>query len=123
MALQAVGSHAAASRRRLRVGIGIDRQTYDAQLATLTGWVNDVLRPGYPSCALADCWAAHPDAVIELGNIRAQWRLIYERDRARLPLALEWHDRWWPNAVRRINVMTARCRGGCIMQENVGRRR
>jgi hypothetical protein len=90
----------------------LDRDAYCRQLAWLHQWVNRILIPGYVTGGayrLADCWDQHPHAVAELGTLAAQWRRAYDRKRPDLPLALEWHDRWLPGAMRRIDDATRNC--------------
>jgi hypothetical protein len=101
----------------------MDAETRRARLADLAGWVRTVLLPGYADCELRDCWPRHPQAIIELGNIWAEWRHIYEQKRPPLALALDWHDRWMPNAMRRINEITRRCVGECSVRRIAGNRR
>jgi len=91
----------------------LDPEARSAALAALSLWVNDVLLPGYPNCGLRDCWASHRQAVIELSNIWQAWRHAYQRRRPDLKLALEWHDRWMPNAMRRIEFATRNCVTHC----------
>jgi hypothetical protein len=85
-----------------------------AQLDWLRAWVDGVLRPGYiagGSYTLRDCWDQHEQALWELGLVAAWWGYIFSRVRARpdTALALEWHDRWLPGAMRRIDAATRTC--------------
>src|SRR5690348_16303004 len=91
----------------------LDPDSRSAAFAALSLWVNDVLQPGYPNCGLRDCWASHRQAVTELCNIWQAWRHVYQRRRPDLKLALEWHDRWMPNAMRRIEFATRNCIAQC----------
>lgn len=91
----------------------MDAETRHATLAGLTEWVRTVLLPWYPDCGLRNCWAAHPQAVIEVGNVWTEWRHVYEQKRPPIASALDWHDRWLPNALRRIDLITRGCVGGC----------
>lgn len=95
---------------------GIPGDQRDAQLAWLREWVRSVLRPGYidgGGCyALAECWADHEVALWELGTVAVWWRFIYARKRPDTALALEWHDRWLPGAMRRIEAATRGCQVG-----------
>jgi hypothetical protein len=91
----------------------LDRDARADMLGQLDQWVTKVMRPCYPDCALRACWQAHPQAVIELGNLWCSWLQVYRPDKPDIRLALEWHDRWMPNAVRRIEGITRDCIAGC----------
>jgi hypothetical protein len=91
----------------------MDEEARRARLAELAGWVRTVLMPWYPDCGLRDCWPQHVQAVIELGNLWTEWRHIYEQRRPPIGLALDFHDRWLPNTMRRIEQITRHCIGGC----------
>src|SRR5947209_4530280 len=95
----------------------LDPEARAAALAALSLWVNDVLLPGYPNCGLRECWANHRQAVIELSNIWQAWRHAYQRRRPDLKLTLEWHDRWMPNAMRRIELATRNCVTQCTARK------
>ena len=58
---------------------------------------------------LADCWARHEAALWELGTIAAQWNRVFNRKRPDLALALEFFDRWLPDAMRRVEDATRIC--------------
>jgi len=82
-------------------------------LGQLREWVTRVLLPYYPGCGLRPCWERHPQAVIELGNMWSSWLQVYRPKRPDIRLALEWHDRWMPNAMRRIDQITRECMARC----------
>lgn len=89
-----------------------DPDVYATQLDALRTWVNKILIPVYVTgggYTLAECWAQHPQAVWELGTIAVAWRRAYVRRRPDLALALDWHDRWLPGAMRRLEEATRRC--------------
>ena len=92
----------------------LDADARVAQLAALTRWVDTILIPGYVlpgSCyELAGCWPRHEQALRELSTLAAQWHRIYAPPRADLPLALEWHDRWLPGAMRRLAEAMRECK-------------
>jgi hypothetical protein len=90
----------------------LDPAAYTAQLDALRTWVDTILIPIYVTgggYTLADCWAEHPQAVWELGTIAVAWRRAYLRRRPDLAQALDWHDRWLPGAMRRLEDATRRC--------------
>ncbi len=89
------------------------------QLQHLRAWVDGILQPAY--CAngayhIAPCWANHEGALWELGNLAAQWRRIYDRERPNLPLALEFFDRWLPSVMRHLADMTTHCTPACTAE-------
>lgn len=51
--------------------------------------------------------------MIELGNLWVAWLQVYRPKRPDIRLALEWHDRWMPNAARRIENITRDCLAAC----------
>ena len=90
----------------------LDPDTYAAQLEALRTWVDKILIPVYVvggGYTLAECWAEHPQVLWELGTIAVAWRRAYLRRRPDLVLALDWHDRWLPGAMRRLEDATRRC--------------
>ena len=91
-----------------------------AALGKLADWTTGILAVWYPDTRLAACWPNHPQAIAELGVIWAEWRRIYEPKAPELKGALDWHDRWLPDAIRRINDITKNCAGGCVTRRKMG---
>jgi hypothetical protein len=90
----------------------LDTKAHHKQLAWLTEWVTKILVPCYVRggpYTLADCWARHEAALWELGTIAAQWNRVFNRKRPDLALALEFFDRWLPDAMRRVEDATRIC--------------
>jgi hypothetical protein len=90
----------------------LNPDTYSAQLGALRTWVDKILIPVYVTgggYTLAECWTDHPQAVWELGTVAVAWRRAYVRRRPDLALALDWHDRWLPGAMRRLEDATRPC--------------
>jgi hypothetical protein len=87
-------------------------------------WVTGILRPWYLRPAgpydLAACWASHPGAVLELDNAAVQWTRIYDTPRPAIALTLDWHDRWLPGIMRRVEAITANCAISCTMTPRPG---
>jgi hypothetical protein len=86
------------------------------ELSRLQNWVTKILVPHYCQggvFTLANCWDRHPEALWELGNLAAQWRRIYDRERPNLALALEFFDRWLPSVMRHLADMTQHCTPQC----------
>jgi hypothetical protein len=100
--------------------IGLDRDTYHAQLAGLRRWADTVLRPHYGGYELADCWPRHIQAIWELSTLAAEWHRTYSGTRPDLGRALEFYDRWLPGAMRRITHITRTCMPHCVMLRSPG---
>jgi hypothetical protein len=87
-----------------------------AMLAELREWVETFLRPNYPGYTawLPRCWSAHGEAVWELSTLRAEWERVYgDEDNRDLAGALAWHDRFFPDALKRL-ADSIRCdESGC----------
>ena len=98
--------------------LGLSDDEYETELAELSEWVSKVLRPNYPAYGkvIRPCWSNHQDAVWELGNLRAEWTRIYDRERPELAGALNWHDRWLPGVITRLEPVLRACtKAQCVM--------
>jgi len=100
--------------------IGLDRDTYHAQLADLRRWADTVLRPHYDGYELRDCWPRHIHAIWELSTLAAEWHRAYTGSRPDLARALEFYDRWLPGTMRRITGITRNCMAQCVMLRGPG---
>lgn len=87
-----------------------DEATALAVLTELTRWM-EVVYLRYPDAAqfLPDCWLWHPDVVEELLWLMHTWLAAYRDEHAPASLAADWHDRYRPGVVRRINAAAGRC--------------
>jgi len=95
------------------VWVGLSQEEYDGQLRMLTAFVDQHLRVAYRDYldkVLQDCWAQHPAALWELGNLWAEWNHIYHRGQPSLTGALNWHDRWLPGVKSRLTDIMQGCR-------------
>ena len=95
------------------VWVGLSQGEYDEQLSKLTAFVDQHLRVAYRDYlgkVLHDCWAQHPAALWELGNLWAEWNHIYDRGQPSLTGALAWHDRWLPGVKGRLAEIMQGCR-------------
>ena len=95
------------------VWVGLSQEEYDNQLRMLTAFVDQHLRVAYRDYldkVLHDCWAQHPAALWELGNLWAEWNRIYHRGQPSLTGALTWHDRWLPGVKSRLADIMQGCR-------------
>ena len=52
--------------------IGLDRDTYHAQMADLRQWADTVLRQHYGGYELRECWPRHIHAIWELSTLAAE---------------------------------------------------
>ena len=87
-------------------------------LAELREWVDGFARRHYPGymARLPRCWANHPEAVWELGNLRAEWQRVYGDEENRdLQGALAWHERWFPGVLSRLAASVKCDATGCRM--------
>ena len=102
--------------------IGLDRDTYHAQLADLRQWADTVLRQHYGGYELRDCWPRHIHAIWELSTLAAEWHRTYSGNRPDLARALDFYDRWLPGTMRRIAGVTGNCMPHCVMLRGPGDR-
>jgi hypothetical protein len=97
--------------------LDLTEEEWLAELADLTEWVRTVLMPSYrdyTEAIIRPCWANHLAAVWELSTIRAEWRRVYDRKKPELAGALNWHDRWLPGVLARLEKAMHSCTaGGC----------
>src|SRR5580704_12009760 len=100
--------------------LGLDRETYLAELAKLRHWTDTVLRQHYSGYELRDCWPWHIHAVWELSTLAAAWHHVYGGQRPDLARALEFYDRWLPGTMRRITGITGKCMPHCVMLRGPG---
>ena len=69
------------------------------QLGTWTAW----LRHRYPLARkIPDCWAQHPELVEELTALWLAWQHAYQQPDPPLTAPADWHDRWLPGLLHRI---------------------
>jgi hypothetical protein len=100
--------------------IGMDPDTYQAQLADLRHLADTVLRAHYGGYELRECWPRHIHAIWELSTLAAEWHRIYTGSRPDLARALEFYDRWLPGTMRRVAGITAKCVPHCVMLRGPG---
>lgn len=68
----------------------------------LGSWV-DWIRGRYPlSRKIPACWADHPEIVEELTALWLAWQYAYQERDAPLTAAADWHDRWLPGVLHRL---------------------
>ncbi|WP_310962470.1 hypothetical protein [Nocardioides terrisoli] len=69
------------------------------QLTDWVGW----LRARYPLArTIPTCWAEHPEVVEELTALWLAWQQAYEDNDPPLTAAADWHDRWLPGVLHRL---------------------
>jgi len=75
------------------------REELWTQLNTWVEWI----RCRYPlSRRIPACWAEHPEIVEELTALWLAWVNAYENGDAPLTSAADWHDRWLPGLLHRL---------------------
>ncbi|SBT63113.1 hypothetical protein GA0070622_0066 [Micromonospora sediminicola] len=79
-----------------------------AALGELAEWLRTVY-VRYSGAALGDCWLWHPDVVTELLALREAWISAYQGPRASAETVMDWHDRYRPGTVARVNAALGRC--------------
>ena len=68
----------------------------------LTEWV-DWIRSRYPLARkVPACWADHPELLEELTALWLAWQAAYQDRDASLTAAADWHDRWLPGLLYRL---------------------
>jgi hypothetical protein len=68
----------------------------------LTSWVRWI-RHRYPLARrIPPCWSDHPEIVEELTALWLAWQAAYTEPDASLTAAADWHDRWLPGLLYRI---------------------
>jgi len=68
----------------------------------LTDWIAWI-RNRYPLARkIPPCWADHPELVEELTALWLAWQHAYEDLDAPLTAAADWHDRWLPGVLYRL---------------------
>jgi len=88
----------------------LDPDARTAAMAALADWVR-LMRQWHPSyfAAVADCWPAHPEAIIELHNVMTEFARIYRTAHPPLADALLLYDRWLPGMLRRCGEVMKSC--------------
>jgi len=80
-----------------------------ALLDDLTGWMNRVYLRYADAASLPNCWLWHPEVVEELLWLWQAWAAAYRADDATVAMAADWHDRYRPGVVRRIEKLAKNC--------------
>jgi len=92
----------------------LDQDQEAAQFAQLREWVDGVLRVQYPGYKVPDCWAAHREALWELGALHAEWQRIFGDPRGvDLESMLWFHERWLPGTLGRLDKAISNTNLGC----------
>jgi hypothetical protein len=99
----------------------LDADARTAAMSELAQWVA-VMSQWHPSyfAAVADCWASHPEVVIELHNLMTEYTRIYRREHPPLADALLLYDRWLPGMLRRCGQVMKDCGpAGCVLKRQL----
>lgn len=68
----------------------------------VTDWV-EWIRSRYPLARkIPACWADHPEVVEELTALWLAWQAAYQGSNTTLTAAVDWHDRWLPGLLHRL---------------------
>ncbi len=100
---------------------------HDAQavaMTTLADWLR-IMREWHPSyfAPIADCWASHPEVVIELHNVMTEFTRVYRMKHPPLADALVLYDRWLPGMLRRCGEVMRSCGpAGCARKRQLSAR-
>lgn len=77
-------------------------QAVDELWQQLSAWVAWI-RGRYPlATRIPACWAAHPEIVEELTALWLAWQQAYQSAEPPLTGPSEWHDRWLPGVLHRL---------------------
>ncbi len=80
----------------------IGSHTAETLIAELAEWV-DWVRQRYPLARrIPACWADHPEIVEELTALWLAWQAAYTEPDPLLTAAADWHDRWLPGVLHRL---------------------
>jgi hypothetical protein len=75
------------------------RRELSAELRQWVRWI----RGRYPLAKqIPICWEDHPEVVEELTALWLAWQAAYEERDASLTAAADWHDRWLPGVLHRL---------------------
>ncbi len=87
----------------------LDADARKAALALPTQWVA-AMREWHPTyfAPVADCWASHPEVVIEFHNIMTEFTRVYHRKHPPLADAIPLYDRWLPGMLRRCGEVAVK---------------
>jgi hypothetical protein len=80
----------------------LDDTGSEQMMEQLTDWV-DWLRSRYPLARrVPPCWAEHPETIEELTAVWLAWQHAYAEPDAPLTAAADWHERWLPGFLYRL---------------------
>jgi hypothetical protein len=86
---------------------------HGARLDELQGWISEVLYPNYGDYLrdqrIEPCWPEHPAAINELSWLYNEWHNAYLPDERKPRDAADWHDRWLPGVLRRLDEVFRAC--------------
>ena len=80
------------------------------------------MRQWHPSYfePVADCWASHPEVVIELHNVMTEFTRLYRIKHPPLADTLLLYDRWLPGMLRRCHEVMKSCGpAGCARDRHL----
>lgn len=88
----------------------LDQDARSTAMSILAEWLKS-MREWHPSyfAPVADCWASHPEVVIELHNVMTEFTRVYRMQHPPLADALILYDRWLPGMLRRCGEVMKSC--------------
>jgi hypothetical protein len=98
----------------------LDADAKKTAMPLLAEWVG-LMRKWHPSYFehVADCWASHPEVVIELHNVMTEFTRIYRSKHPPLADAMLLYDHWLPGMLRRCGQVMKNCGpAGCANDRN-----
>lgn len=98
----------------------LDQDAQAAAMPVLDGWLR-IMREWHPSyfAPVTDCWASHPEVVIELHNVMTEFTRVYRMKHPPLADALVLYDRWLPGMLRRCGEVMKSCGpAGCARKRH-----
>jgi hypothetical protein len=101
--------------------LGLPAEEHAASLGELRAWVQRVGLVQYRGYfdRLPPCWPSHPEAVIELSTVMAEWVRIYgDPDNRPLQDALVWNDKWLPGVLGRLDAAIKCDVSGCRLSRS-----
>ncbi len=66
-------------------------------------WMNQTYTPFAGRRPIPECWQQHPGLAAEIGTLFAAWRAAFQDAKATPDMAQNWHDRWLPGYLSRLD--------------------
>ena len=93
------------------------------ELTVWVSWFNENYDPTQKKNRIPECWALHGGLAAEIATLYHSWRRAFLHPKARPDDAQQWHDRWLPGFLHRMDTWcTDECRRGAHRDRNVSTR-